>query len=213
MKKETYTYPHSSFLSIEKDMNIIINKMFENDRLKKLLYYNTKDCLNKPKLTEEQTLSLINKQIKMVPKLYVDKSVLNYIIISFDNFIESGNPQFRDNIIEFDIICHFDQWQLKDFDLRPYRIAAEIDSMLDKQKLTGIGLLEFYGAKEILLTDEFAGLCLMYKTYHGEEDKKKMPNPADQEEFEQEYKEMIQAQKEAEKDYPNGLQASLIDRD
>ena len=50
MKKETYTYPHSSFLSIEKDMNIIINKMFENDRLKKLLYYNTKDCLNKPKL-------------------------------------------------------------------------------------------------------------------------------------------------------------------
>ena len=213
MKKETYTYPHSSFLSIEKDMNIIINKMFENDRLKKLLYYNTKDCLNKPKLTEEQTLSLINKQIKMVPKLYVDKSVLNYIIISFDNFVESGNPQFRDNIIEFDIICHFDQWQLKDFDLRPYRIAAEIDSMLDKQKLTGIGLLEFYGAKEILLTDEFAGLCLMYKTYHGEEDKKKMPNPANQEEFEQEYKEMIQAQKEAEKDYPNGLQASLIDRD
>ena len=85
--------------------------------------------------------------------------------------------------------------------------------MLDKQKLTGIGLLEFYGAKEILLTDEFAGLCLMYKTYHGEEDKKKMPNPANQEEFEQEYKEMIQAQKEAEKDYPNGLQASLIDRD
>ena len=85
--------------------------------------------------------------------------------------------------------------------------------MLDKQKLTGIGLLEFYGAKEILLTDEFAGLCLMYKTYHGEEDKKMMPNPADQEEFEQEYKEMIQAQKEAEKDYPNGLQASLIDRD
>jgi len=40
-------------------------------------------------------------------------------------------------------------------------------------------LLEFYGAKEILLTDEFAGLCLMYKTYHGEEDKKKVPNSAD----------------------------------
>ena len=44
----------------------------------------------------------------MVPKLYVDKSVLNYIIISFDNFTQSANPEFRDNIIEFDIICHFD---------------------------------------------------------------------------------------------------------
>ena len=183
MKKETYTYPHSSFLSIEKDMNIIINKMFENDRLKKLLYYNTKDCLNKPKLTEEQTLSLINKQIKMVPKLYVDKSVLNYIIISFDNFTQSANPEFRDNIIEFDIICHFDQWQMNDFKLRPYRIAAEIDMLFNNQKMTGIGELQFLGANQIILTDEFAGLCLMYQAVHGEEDKKYMPNPDEEKDF------------------------------
>ena len=183
MKKETYTYPHSSFLSIEKDMNIIINKMFENDRLKKLLYYNTKDCLNKPKLTEEQTLSLINKQIKMVPKLYVDKSVLNYIIISFDNFTQSANPEFRDNIIQFDIICHFDQWQMNDFKLRPYRIAAEIDMLFNNQKMTGIGELQFLGANQIILTDEFAGLCLMYQAVHGEEDKKYMPNPNEEKDF------------------------------
>ena len=183
MKKETYTYPHSSFLSIEKDMNIIINKMFENDRLKKLLYYNTKDCLNKPKLTEEQTLSLINKQIKMVPKLYVDKSVLNYIIISFDNFTQSANPEFRDNIIEFDIICHFDQWQMNDFKLRPYRIAAEIDMLFNNQKMTGIGELQFLGANQVILTDEFAGLCLMYQAVHGEEDKKYMPNPNEEKDF------------------------------
>ena len=212
MKIDNYHPPKSSFLSINKDMRLLVDKILSNDRLCKLLYYTDRNALDKPKLTDDEKLTLFNKQIRIVPKLYVDNPVLNYIIISFDNFIESGNPQFRDNIIEFDIICHFDQWQLKDFDLRPYRIAAEIDSMLDKQKLTGIGLLEFYGAKEILLTDEFAGLCLMFKTYHGEEDKKKMPNPADQDTFEQEFKEMIEAQKEAEKEYPNGLQASLINR-
>jgi len=75
---------------------------------------------------------MFGQQIRLVPKLYVDTPVLNYMIISFDNFIESENPEFRDNIIEFDIVCHFDQWQLKDFDLRPYRIAAEIDTMLNK---------------------------------------------------------------------------------
>jgi len=75
---------------------------------------------------------MFGKEIKNIPKLYIDKSVLNYIIISFDNFVESGNSEFRDNIIEFDIICHFDQWQLKDYNLRPYRIAAEIDSMLNQ---------------------------------------------------------------------------------
>jgi len=73
--------------------------------------------------------------------------------------------------------------------LRPYRIAAELDSMLDKQRLTGIGLLEFVGANQIILTDEYAGLCLMYRAYHGEEDKKPMPNPADQEQFVKEFKE------------------------
>ncbi len=213
MKINNYHPPKSSFLSINKDMRLLIDKFLANDRLCKLLFYTDSNALNKTNLTDEQKIGMFNKNIKIVPKLYVDGSVLNYMIISFDNFVESGNPEFRDNIIEFDIICHFDQWQLKDFDLRPYRIAAEIDSMLNGQKLTGIGRIEFLGANQILLTDEFAGVCLMYRTYHGEEDKKKMPNSADQEQFEQEFKGMIQAQKEAEKEYPNGLQASLINRD
>ena len=177
-------------------MKILVNKILSNQRLKKLLYYQVKDPLSKPNLTEEESLSLFGQQIKMVPKLYVDKDLLTYMIISFDNFVESSNPQFRDNIIEFDIICHFDSWQLNDFDLRPYRIAAELDSMLDKQKLTGIGLLEFVGASQIVLNSEFAGLCLMYRAYHGGEDKKNMPNPADQEQFEQEFKETQQTYKE-----------------
>jgi hypothetical protein len=113
-------------------MNIIVDLIMKNDRLKKMLYYTTKDCLDKPKLNDEQTIEMFGKQIKIVPKLYVDGSVLNYMIISFDNFTRNGtNPEFRDNIIEFDIICHFDQWHMKDFELRPYKIAAELDSMFN----------------------------------------------------------------------------------
>ena len=212
MKIENYQPPKSSFLSINKDLRLLIDKILSNDRLCKLLYYTDDAPLEKEKLTEKQKVDMFGQQIRIVPKLYVDKPVLNYMIISFDNFLQSGNPEFRDNIIEFDIVCHFDQWQTKDFNLRPYLIAGELDSMLDKKKVTGIGLLEFYGAKELLLTDEFGGLCLMYQTYHGEEDKKKMPNPADQEQFEQEFRDMIAKQKEQAKEYPNGLQASLNDR-
>ena len=184
MKVQTYTYPKSSFLSLEKDMEIITSTMMKNERLKKLLYYTTKDCMDKPNLTEKQNIELFGKNIKLVPKLYVDGSVENYIIVSFDNFTKNAtNPEFRDNIIEFDIICHFDQWQLKDFQLRPYRIAAEIDSIFDKTKLSGIGELEFLGANKIILTDEYTGLCLMYAAIHGEEDKKFMPYSADEEQF------------------------------
>ena len=49
--------------------------------------------------------------------------------------------------------------------------------------MTGIGELQFLGANQIILTDEFAGLCLMYQAVHGEEDKKYMPNPNEEKDF------------------------------
>lgn len=177
MKVEKYTYPHSSFLSIEKDMGLIVDYILKNENLKKLLYYTTKDCEKQPKLTEDQSLELFGKNIKIVPQLQVDGEILNYIIVNFDNFTpNANNPEFRDNIIEFDIICHFDQWNLQDFRLRPYQIAAELDSMLDEQHLTGIGTLNFLGANQLVLNSEFAGLCLMYAAIHGGEDKKNLPD-------------------------------------
>ena len=184
--------PKSSFLSLEKDMRLISNMLLRNPRLKKLLYYTTPDCLNKPAISDDIALGMFGKNIKMVPKLTVDNSVLNYIIISFDNFTPNAtNTEFRDNIIEFDIICHFDQWTLKDFQLRPYKIAAEIDSMFNEKHLTGIGKLEFLGANQMILTDEYAGICLMYQAIHGEEDKIDMLNPRDQKQFEQDFKELM----------------------
>lgn len=184
MKINGVNIPKSSFLSIEKDLEIVVNHLCKNERLKRLLYYTTPDAIDKPNLNDEQMIQLFKKNIKLIPKLYVDGSVLNYVVISFDNFIPNDtNPEFRDNIIEFDIVCHYDQWHLKDYQLRPYRIAAEIDSMIDKTHLTGIGKLEFLGGNQIILTDEYAGLCLMYTAIHGEEDKKFMPNPNDEERF------------------------------
>lgn len=184
--------PKSSFLSMEKDMRLIANSILKNPRIKKLLYHTTPDALNKAEVTQEQAYEMFGKNIKLVPKLIVDNSVLNYIIVSFDNFTPNAtNPEFRDNIIEFDIICHFDQWTLKDFQLRPYKIAAELDSMFNDKHLTGIGTLQFLGANQIILTDEYAGLCLMFAAIHGEEDKIDMLNPKDQKQFEADFDQML----------------------
>lgn len=191
MRIENYEFPHSSFLSVEKDMEIITNKILKNERLKKLLYYTTNNALDRDNIGEDASLALFGKQIKIVPKLYIDGSVLNYIIISFDNFTQNGtNPEFRDNIISFDIICHFDQWELKGFQLRPYKIAAELDFMFNGKHLTGIGNLEFMGANQLIINDEFAGISLMYQAIHGGEDKKKLPNPIENDKFEKEFNEI-----------------------
>ena len=185
MKKATYQFPKSSFISIEKDMGTIVDMMLKNNRLKKLLYYNLENCLFQENLTEDQSLELIKDgYIRMVPKLYVDKDILNYIIISFDNFTPNmTNPEFRDNIISFDIICHFNQWQMPNFQLRPYKIAAEIDTLFNNRHLSGIGELQFLGANQILINDEFGGISLMYSAVHGEDDKINSPNELDQEDM------------------------------
>lgn len=192
MKIQSYREPKSGFLSMEKDLGIITGLMLKNQRLKKLLYYTTPDALSKAPLTDDQSYGLFGRNIKIVPKFTVDKSVLNYIVVSFDNYsTNASNPEFRDNLITFDIVCHFDQWQLKDFELRPYRIAAEIDAMIDKQHLTGIGKIHFLGCNQLVFNNEFAGITLMYSTIHGGEDSKHMPNPADEEQYVKEFNELF----------------------
>ena len=192
MKIENYQFPKSSFLSIEKDLSIITNMMLKNERLKRLLYYTTPDALDKKNITDEQTYELFGNNIRIVPKLAIDKTVENYIIISFDNFTPNAtNPEFRDHIISFDIICHFDQWHLKDFQLRPYKIAAEIDSMIDGKHLAGIGETQFLGANQIILNSEFAGISLMYGVINGEDDKKNMQNPDDEAKFIEEFNKLF----------------------
>lgn len=192
MRVTNYQIPRSSFLSVDKDLGIIIDCFLKNKNLKKLLHYTTPTALKQKELNEVESVKLVGKNIKIVPKLYIDGSVLTYVIISFDNFTtNANNPEFRDNIVSFDIVCHFDQWQLDDMQLRPYRIAAEIDSMFNDKHLTGIGTLQFLGANQIILNDEFAGLTLMYSAIHGEEDKKNQPNPAKQEQFEADFNELV----------------------
>ena len=107
MKIETYKFPKASFLAREKDLELIVDLILKNERLKKLLVYTTPDCLTRPNVSQEETMKIFNRNIKLVPKLLIEENVLNYLLINFDVFTPSGNPEFRDNMIEFDIICHF----------------------------------------------------------------------------------------------------------
>jgi hypothetical protein len=72
MKIENYQFPKSSFLSVNKDLNLIVNKILSNDRLQKLLYYTNSDPLASPALTEDQKIGLMKNNIKIVPKIYID---------------------------------------------------------------------------------------------------------------------------------------------
>lgn len=173
----------SSFLSCENDTERILRKLFietqpHSDTLKKLLVVNTADCLSNSKYDDdvkEYSLGRLFKEgyLKTVPKLKNPENeiIKSFVILTFDNFVESSNPQFRDCTIHFDIICHTDFWNLNDYQIRPIKIAGYIDGILNNKKLTGIGKLEFVSCTQLLLDEEYSGYSLTYRAYHGSDDK------------------------------------------
>jgi hypothetical protein len=55
------------------------------------LYYREKDAQTKPALTAEQKLSLIDKEIRIIPKLNIDKECPIFVVITFNNFLPNAN--------------------------------------------------------------------------------------------------------------------------
>ena len=164
MKMDLVQTQETTFLTAQKDLFKIVQKFINNEKLKKLLFYPVKDALDRKDLTSEETLGLLHKNIRVIPKLQVNEDVQSYIIIGFDGFITNAkNPEYRDNIITFDVICHFDSWVMENYQLRPYLIMGEIDGMLNNSKLNGIGTVEFIGANQLLLSSDLAGFSLTYR--------------------------------------------------
>lgn len=172
----------SSFLSCEKDAEIILKKLFITSRpysneLKKLLVINTKDCLDNDysNIIDKYSVAKLREEgyIKLEPKITFpeNEEVKSYLHISFDNFTPSENPQFRDCIVNFDILCHTDYWDIGDYRLRPLKIAGYIDGLLNNSRLTGIGTFQFLGCSELVLDENLSGYTLMFQAVHGSDDR------------------------------------------
>lgn len=178
MKHNSYEYPKSSLLGMPKDAAIIIDRILSNPNLLRLLVYETRDWQSQPLPNGDQIKELFTShQISSVPKIKIDSKEKTYIRLTYGTVIRNAsNPEYRDNTFGIDIICHYDNWDLGDFELRPYRVAGEIDAMLDKTHLTGIGELEFVSATPYVYNEEFAGVSLTYLAVRGHEDQKNPVN-------------------------------------
>lgn len=174
----------TSFMSVAKDQEQIWKKLFINspykNLLKRLLVINTKDCLDLSNEAYAEDISnlqihdLMDKgYLRIIPKLAFGEheEVKSYILLEFDDFVPTENPEFRDCVISFTIISHLDQWGLDDYQLRPHLIAGYVDGIMNNTKLSGIGTLQFIGASQIVLNEYLGGVMLRYVATHGTDDK------------------------------------------
>ena len=178
----------SSFLSAEKDQEAIWKKLFVeskpySDRLKRLLIVNQPDCLDESKVQYRKVIDNLSLKgmkdqgyLRVVPKLDFGEheEIKSYIILEFDDYTPSDNPQYRNCVISFTIISHLDYWEMDDYKLRPHQIAGYIDGIMDGAKLSGIGTLQFLGASQIVLNEYLGGILLRYVATH---EKKEDQNP------------------------------------
>jgi hypothetical protein len=175
----------NSFLGAEKDIEIILNRLFVedktySDRLKRLLVINTPDCLidyKNPVYNEKINSMGIEELLKedyirLRPKfeLSENEEAKSYIHIGFDSFSPTSNREFRNAVLGIDIFSHLDYWDIGNYRQRPIKIMGYIDAILNESRLTGLGRLQFLGAQASTLKEEFAGYVLLYEIVRGNED-------------------------------------------
>ena len=174
----------SSFLSCEKDAEEIVKRLFVSsqpysDQLKRLLMINTKDCLdesnnNYTEIARNTSVKeLFEKQyISLMPKINrkEHEEVKNYIILTFDEFVGTDNPEYRDCRVIFDVVCPADNWMLVDYQTRPLKIIGIIDGIMNQAKLSGIGELQFLNCVQFKFNEELMGYSLTYIATHGNDD-------------------------------------------
>ena len=155
----------SSFNSVEKDLAYITQKISENESLMKLLVLKENDI--KP-LSAQEKKEILKNNIRIVPKLSdFNTDVESYIVISFDHFTQNNeNPEYRDKILIFDIICHLDTWNMDDFKLRPYKILGHLDMMFNKKSLDGTCTINFMGANVLSIDESITGITAMYSVIY-----------------------------------------------
>lgn len=174
----------ASFLSSEKDMETIVEKLFVkskpySDILKRLLIIDQPNCLD----LNQQYQDLINEYsihrmkeegyLLLIPRIeaLIHDNFKSHLLIEFDDFTPTSNTYYRDCTISFTIICPLVKWELDDYKLRHMQIAGYIDGILNNARLSGIGTLQFMGASQIILDEEHGGMILRYTATHGDDDK------------------------------------------
>jgi hypothetical protein len=170
----------SSFLSCEKDTETILRKLFVesqpySDMLKKLLIVQSSDCLTGSYDVSTYNLSRLiqDKYIALTPKIPKPEhdQMRSIVVLSFDKFVPNlTNPEFRNCMIHFDVICHHDAWTLQNFQQRPFKILGCIDGILNGARLSGIGQLNFVGCVFDQINENWSEYTLTYQAIHGSDD-------------------------------------------
>lgn len=149
---------------IGENLVLIFKRLLANDRLVKLLYYNDKDPLNNPNLSEEEKISKVyGTLIKPVPRIGPKDTANSLVTIRIvKGNLNLENSEFRDINIAVEVFVPLTQWIIKDENMRPFLIMGEIQKSLDDKSINGIGKMYLQSFELNFLTEEIGAYEMQF---------------------------------------------------
>ena len=153
---------------------VITERFLRNQNLCKLLYYYPDECsdihisfeydpLEQPDIKNTNTLYMSSIfPMPKIPKTIEEKKV--FLCAYFNGGYEpDSNLAFRNVVLNIDIICHLDVWNIKQR-YRPYDIMHEVDVLLNNQ-LTDLPIENrpfLRGFQTRVYSEYFYGIQMLY---------------------------------------------------
>lgn len=143
------------------NLRLIFERLMENQKLLRYLYYTDKDPLNKNK-PDVTSKDVYGEHIKPIPIVYAGEE---HSVITVKVF--KGNPAYEntemiDVFINIEVFVPLTQWLLKSDNMRPYLIMGEIQKSLDNTAIEGLGNLKAAGFQANFFTEEVGAFEMLF---------------------------------------------------
>ena len=133
----------------------IAKKLLENQRLCQLLVNSDTNPFEK---TVENSFSLLNNNIRVVPKIDEDefKRDSKLALLFPYGTVNEENDEFKGLTFKVLVYTTLDTWIVNDENLRPFLIMSEIEKSLKNKRMNGIGVLRYKDFELTTLTDKIS---------------------------------------------------------
>jgi hypothetical protein len=137
------------------------------------LYYDANNALD----IEAPAQNLVSKYITLRP-IYEFENKEDYNQNSMINlYITQASPLEDavgvESILQINVVCNVDNWELLDDKIRPMQIANRIIKLLNNKKFTASNKLVFNGLADLIISKTMCGYALLFEITDGSGEKQK----------------------------------------
>lgn len=152
-----------SYSEISSIFKNIVLRLFNNQKLCKLLYYRGVDPLAGADIADTKTL--LGNQVKVVPQLGTEEDTTAKVIILFTQAPrDTENNEITNMFFTLFVYVPFSEWIIKGDDLRVFAIISEIEASLhEKDVPLGLGKLKSEGVYLETINDYICSYRMEFK--------------------------------------------------